>query len=145
MNSRHIYYIIGLIILVSACAKKQTTSVDCVTSFVIACQEHDISKAWNLLSPEAQQFYNDIGEKNRKSGKGILEHDISEAVKFKNENAYKITGDSVNTSMVRVISPERVFDIETVNMNGEYKIKEGTSVSGLIKIIAVEIEPKNYY
>ena len=127
-----------------SCSNKSSSPVDCVTSFISAAEQHDMTNAWNTLSPEAQAFYNDIGEKNRKSGKGILEHDISEITKFKNKDSdYKIENSESNK--VKIITSKEEIVIETINIDGSFRIKDGNSVRNVIKTISLESVKKEYY
>ncbi len=62
-----------VIFLVNACGKITDTPDGCVVAFIVAAEQHDMNKAWNHLSTEAQSYYNGLGEKQRRSGKGALE------------------------------------------------------------------------
>jgi hypothetical protein len=134
-----------LLLLTSfACGNKFTTSEECVNTFISAARQHDMGKAWNTLSPDARAFYNDIGEKNRKSGKGILEHDILEVTKFKTSgNDFRVEAGDNNS--VKIISSGIETVIETTNINGEYRIKDGISVRNIIKAISSESVKREYY
>ena len=145
MNSKRILLIIAVSLLYS-CGGKQNSPVECVSTFIKASMEHDITKAWSTLSPEAQAFYNSLGEKNRKSGRGILEHDISEVLKFRNEKDFKIAADSINPNLVSLTTVSGIeYIIETTPIDGEYKLKDEISVRNVIKCIAVNIMSKDYY
>ncbi|HEY3252291.1 MAG TPA: hypothetical protein VGK25_14375 [Ignavibacteria bacterium] len=147
--SKMVKYLISIVLSIAiySCGKMQNSPVDSVTIFIKAAEEHDITKAWSTLSPEAQSYYNDIGEKNRKSGKGILEHDISEVVKFRNKTDYKITADSSNPNIVLIIvnGGSAVFRIETVAENNDYKLKDGNSVRNALNSVAADMVRKDYY
>lgn len=130
-----------------SCGDNRNTPSYCVTTFIIAAEQHDISKAWNTLSPNAQQYYNQIGEKNRKSGKGILEHDISEIKSFRNiKKDYKLEVDTANSSTIRIKTYGGLFfNIQTTEVDGEYKLSDGLAVKNLINGIAVDFVRKEYY
>jgi hypothetical protein len=142
-----IFLFASVIIFLSSCGDNRGTPSYCVTTFIIAAEQHDISKAWNTLSPYAQQYYNQIGERNRKSGKGILEHDISEIKSFRNiKRDYKIEVDTLNPSTIRIKTyGGLVFNIQTTEIDGEYKLSDGIAVRNLINGIAVDLIKKEYY
>ena len=77
-------YIINIVLLFVSCGKITDTPDGCVVSFIVACEEHDMSKAWNLIGTEAQNYYNVLGEKQRRSGKGALENEIKKIKRFRN-------------------------------------------------------------
>jgi len=106
-----------------------------------------MTKAWGTLGPEALAYYNEIGEKNRKSGKGILEHDVSEIKKFRPKgNDYIVINDSVNNNLVKIILNDgKEFGIITIEYEGEYKIKDYSSVKNILTVIALETVNKDYY
>lgn len=142
------FFLIAVVtILLSSCGDNRNTPSYCVTTFIIAAEQHDMAKAWNTLSPYAQQYYNQIGEKNRKSGRGILEHDISEIKSFRNiKRDYKIEVDTVNPSTIRIKTyGGLVFNIQTTEIDGEYKLSDGIAVKNLINGIAVDFVRKEYY
>lgn len=147
---KNIYSLAAMFIIVplfTSCSGKKLSPEECVSAFIVAAQQHDMGKAWDLLSPEAQGYYNDIGDKNRKSGKGILEHDISEASSFLEQNKdFRIEPDAGNPSLIKIAQNNgAVFDILTVNSDGSSKIKGGIDVKNLIKAIAGKVTEKEYY
>ena len=139
--------LIILIISISSCSSRKNSPVNCVAAFIIASEQHDMTNAWELLSPEAQKYYNEIGEKNRKSGKGILEHDISEIKSFRRlRTDYNIETDSANSSLVKIKTRAGlVYEILTTDIDGDYRLKDGNAVRNLINGIAVDIIKKEYY
>jgi len=149
-NIRNIYTIFTvsiLVLVIHSCGSRKNTPTNCVAAFIIAAEEHDMNKAWEVLSPEAQQYYNDIGDKNRKSGKGILEHDISEIKSFRRiRTDYKLETDSTDKSLIRIKTYGGLFfNVQTADINGDFKLKDGIAVKNLIKGIAVDIIKKEYY
>lgn len=100
-----------------------------------------------MLSPEAQKFYNSLGEKNRKSGKGILESEIKNIKYFKNiKKDYSIRKDKENPENVRIVlSGAGEYLISTFKVDEGYKIKDGNSVRNVLQGIAAEYENKNLY
>ena len=139
--------ILAGVFLTNSCTRKVERPVDCVQEFIVAVRQHDMSKSWSLLGPEAVAYYNSIGEKNRKSGKGIFEHDIKEIKRFKADNGtYKIIPDLNDKSLVRVETETgQVLDVNIIEYDGEYKIKDSNSVQNLIKAIAAEVKEEEYY
>ena len=150
INFKIYYFLFPALILVlffSSCSSKKLSSEECVSAFIIAAEQHDMGKAWDLLSPEAQRYYNEIGERNRKSGKGILEHDISEVNTFLKLNTdYKIEINAGNSSIVVIKqSNGTIFEVVTINDDGSAKIKGGADIKNLLKSIAGNVTEKEYY
>ncbi len=143
-------YLVFLFVVLSSCSTKHESSIDCVNAFIKSAKEHDMTKAWNTLSPEAQAFYNDLGVKNRKSGRGILEHDVNEVKKFRENSDYRIDINQNDTKVGKnklILTPKdsEMLIIETIEIDGSYKIKDAVSVRNILKGIASEIVKKEYY
>lgn len=135
-----------LFAVLNSCSTKYETSVDCVNAFIKSAEDHDMTKAWNTLSPEAQAFYNDLGIKNRKSGRGILEHDINEVKKFRENSGFRIdVQQNDKNKLILTTKDSETFIIETTEIDGSYKIKDAVSVRNVLKGIASEIVKKEYY
>lgn len=133
-----------LFVMLFSCGGKKNSPTECVNSFISAAMSHDMSKAWGNLSPEAQASYNEIGEKNRKSGKGILEHDISEITKFRIEGKDYTLAESPRDEIIITFGNEEIT-VVLANVNGVYQIKDWNSVKNIIKAIAAETVKKEYY
>lgn len=139
-------FIILLALLIISCGKSSDTPKGCVTEFIIAVEQHDMSAAWPLLSNDAQGFYNSIGEKERKSGKGALENEINNIKRFKSlKTEYSIRHDKENADVVKIgLAGGTELSINTMNENG-YKIKDGASVRNILNGIAAEHNKKEGY
>jgi hypothetical protein len=136
-----------LILFISSCNKVSNSPKGCVTSFIVAIEQHDMSKAWGLLGKDAQAYYNDLGEKQRRSGKGALENEINRIKTFRNASKdYSIRKDKDNSENVRlVVLGTQEFVIETVNEDDSYRIKNAVSVKNILNVIASEVEKQVPY
>lgn len=134
------------VLLFFSCGKAPDSPKGCVTSFIIAVEQHDMSRAWGLLSTEAQKYYNGLGEKQRRSGKGAFEREINTIKSFFNAGRhYKFRTDSTNTNNVKLeVIGGRDFFIETIDESG-YKIKDENSVKNILSVIAEKIEKEEHY
>ena len=106
-----------------------------------------MGKLWGMLGPEAQAFYNDLGEKQRRSGRGALEREINNIKSFKSlKGDYKLKEDKDNPGTVKVIIIGGAeFPVATINDSGGYKIKDGQSVRNLLTGITLEKNQKEDY
>lgn len=136
--------VLPVICITFSCGGKFSSPAECVNTFILAAMQHDITRAWNTLSPEAQAFYNSIGEKNRKSGKGILEHEISEITKFKVDGSDFNVVSETSTQVKIVTSGEEII-IETIDLGDNHKLKDVNSVRKIIKAITIESVKIDYY
>ena len=151
MNSgkikQYFFSLILLLLLFSSCGKPQMNPNACVVAFILAVEQHDMSKAWGLLGPEAQGYYNNLGEKQRRSGKGALENEVNKIKTFRSiRKDYKLQADKENPNIVKLVTfagPEHL--IETVNDNGDYKIKDGQSLKNLFDGISGEMNNTKGY
>ena len=130
-----------------SCGNIHETPNGCVVAFIVAAEQRDMTKAWNILGSDAQSSYNNLGEKMRKSGRGALENEISRISKFRSvKKDYKIEIDSDNPNLVKIVTiggPQH--PVETINENGNYKIKDIYSVRNLLNGISAEIIKKEDY
>lgn len=119
----------------------------CVTSFIVAVEQHDMSRVWGLLSKDAQAYYNDLGEKQRRSGKGALENEINRIKTFRNASKdYSIRKDKDNSENIKlVVFGTQEFVIETVTEDDSYRIKNAVSVKNILNVIASEVEKQAPY
>ena len=136
-----------LILFITSCNKVSNSPKGCVTSFIVAVEQHDMSKAWSLLGKDAQAYYNDLGEKQRRSGKGALENEIGRIKTFRNASKdYSIRKDKDNNDNVKlVVLGTQEFVIETANEEDSYKIKNAQSVKNILNVIASEVEKQVPY
>jgi hypothetical protein len=130
-----------------SCGRITDTPDGCVVDFIVASEQHDMAKAWSLLGAEAQGFYNSLGEKQRRSGKGALENEINRIKIFKSvKKQYKVAKDKGNPELVKIViigGPE--FQVQTMSEDGGYRIKDGNSVRNLLTGITAELnEGKGY-
>jgi len=134
-------------LLLHGCANIHTTPDGAVVAFIIAAEQRDMTKAWNILSPELQAYYNGQGEKMRKSGRGALENEIAKITKFRNvKKDYRLAKDSTDNSVVNIITiGGPVHRIETIQVEGDYKIKNSASLKNLLDGISAEVNNKEGY
>lgn len=137
----------ALALMIDSCGRITDTPDGCVVDFIVAVEQHDMSKAWNLLGANAQAFYNDLGEKQRRSGKGALENEVNRIKVFRSvKKHYRISKDKEKPDMIKIIIyGGQEFQVETINDNGNYRIKDGNSVRNLLTGITAELnEGKGY-
>lgn len=137
-----------IILIFTSCGKITDTPDGCVVAFIVAAEKHDMDRAWNHLSSEAQNYYNELGEKQRRSGKDALENDIKKIKRFRSvKKDYKIVKDKSNPELIKImlVLGGQEFDVETVNEGGSYKIKDANSVKNLLNGITAETERAENY
>nr|HMQ80818.1 hypothetical protein [Ignavibacteria bacterium] len=94
-----------IILFLQGCGNIHTTPDGAVVAFIVAAEQRDMTKAWNILSPELQAYYNGQGEKMRKSGKGALENEIAKITKFRTvKKDYKIEKDNTDHTLINIIT-----------------------------------------
>ncbi len=142
--------LLGLILtalLMNSCKTINETPEGCVVSFIVSAETRNMSRAWEVLSPNAQAYYNNQGEKMRKSGRGALENEIAKIVKFRSvKKDYKIEVDNNNSQIVKIISiggPTHL--VETENIDGNFRIKNEASVKNLLEGISAEMKKNEGY
>ncbi len=83
----------------------------------------------------------------RKSGKGALENEIARITKFRSvKKDYTIQVDSVNSTVVNIVTiGGPVHKVETVAIDGDYKIKDLASLKNLLDGITAEAKSKDGY
>ena len=147
MRNIKISLLIIAALLLHGCANIHTTPDGAVVAFIVAAEQRDMTKAWNILSPELQAYYNGQGEKMRKSGRGALENEIAKIPKFRTvKTDYTIQADSVNRSFINIVTiGGQVHKIETVQIEGDYKIKDAASLKNLLDGITGEVSKKEGY
>ncbi len=141
-------FFITFTFLYISCGKKVSDSPKgCVTAFIVAIEQHDMNKSWELLGKDAQAYYNDLGEKMRKSGKGAFENEINRIKSFRNaQKDFSIRKDKDNPENVRLVTSGGMeFVIEIEDLEGTYKIKNGNSVRYILNVISSEVEKQAPY
>lgn len=118
-----------------------------VVAFIIAAEQRDMTKAWNILSPELQAYYNSQGEKMRKSGKGALENEIAAITKFKVvKKDYTIEVDPSDPESINInLTGGQTHKIKTINVESDYKLKDRQSIENLLTAITAETKPGDGY
>src|SRR5512146_1813978 len=113
-----------------SCGKASNNPRGCVSQFIISIEQHDMSKAWSLLGNDAQAYYNTLGERQRRSGKGAFENEIDKIKTFRNaRNDYSIhVNKGVQDTIKLIVMGGKEFSINISDENGEYKIKDRQSV-----------------
>ena len=147
MRNIKISLFILAVLLLHGCANIHTTPDGAVVAFIIAAEQRDMTKAWNILSPELQAYYNGQGEKMRKSGRGALENEIAKISKFRIvKKDYRIEKDSTDNSVINIINTGgHVHKVETIRINTDYKIKNEVSLKNLLYGITAELNNKEGY
>jgi hypothetical protein len=137
--------VLFLLIVISSCDKAGNSPRGCVTAFIISLEQHDMSKAWGLLGKDAQSYYNQLGEKQRRSGKGAFENEINRIKTFRSaSNDYSIRTDKdTQEGMKLVVYGGKEFKIQISNENGEFKIKDESSIKNILVVITGELKPKD--
>jgi hypothetical protein len=126
-----------------SCGKESNSPRGCVTSFIIAVEQHDMGKAWGLLGKDAQSFFNVIGERQRRSGKGALENEIDKIITYRSaKHDYSIHEDKgiQDTIKLRVFGG-RDFNVNIIDEDGDYKIKDAASVRNILDVITGQMKP----
>jgi hypothetical protein len=143
----HRFALIPLLLFLSSCGRITDSPEGCVTAFISASMEHNMSKAWALLGSDAQNYYNEIGRKTRRSGKGALESKIKRIRKFRTvKEDYTLSKDSANGEVIKLIlKGGEELRIETVNEDGYHKLRNEKAVENLLKGITSEAETKDIY
>jgi len=131
----------------TGCTNIHQTPDGVVVAFIVAAEKRDMTRAWNNLSPELQAHYNSQGEKMRKSGKGALENEIARITKFRTvKKDYTIQIDSANGSVINIVNNSGAIQkVETVAIDGDYKIKDLASLKSLLEGITAEAKSKDAY
>ena len=144
-----IYTILTIISIVfmASCGNIHTSPEGAVVAFIVAAEQRDMTKAWNVLSPDLQAYYNSLGEKMRKSGKGALENEIARISKFRTvKKDYKLQVDSVTNTNVNIVTiGGPVHPVETIQIGEEFKIKDEKSLRNLLNSITAEEKKKEGY
>jgi len=134
-------------LFINSCKTLNESPEGCVVSFIVAAENRNMGRAWDILSPSAQAYYNGLGEKMRKSGKGALENEIARIVKFRTvKKDYSVEVDSSDKQSVKIIiigGPVHI--VETENVDGNYKIKNEASVKSLLEGISGEVKKNEGY
>lgn len=125
-----------------SCDKSSNNARGCVTTFISALEQHDMGKAWGLLGKNAQSYYNVLGERQRRSGKGAFENEINRIKTFRNAGKdYSVHFDKDTQDEIKLITEgDKEFKIIIVDEDGEYKIKDETSVKNVLRVITAELK-----
>jgi hypothetical protein len=136
-----------LCIAFSSCKTINESPDGCVVAFIVSAEQRNMTRAWSMLGPEAQNFYNSQGEKMRKSGKGALENEISKIEQFRSvKKEYSIEVDKSNPNIINIVSlGGPVHSAETVLIDGSYKIKNEISVKNILEGITARIKKTDGY
>jgi len=131
----------------ASCGKNYDNAAAAVTAAIIAIEQHDMQKLWNMLGPEAQSFYNSLGEKQRRSGRGALEREVNIIKTFRSlRNDYKIREDKENREIINITwNAGQQFRVVMIKDGDAYKIKDGESVKNMLSAIAYEKNAKEDY
>jgi len=136
------------LLMLQSCGKKiSDTPKGCVTAFIVAVEQHDMNKAWGLLGKDAQAYYNDLGEKQRRSGKGALENEIDQIKSFRSaQRFYSVKRDDTDpNNALLVVQGVKDFKIVTEDADGDIKIKDAASVKNILDVITGEMKNTKPY
>jgi hypothetical protein len=134
-------------LFLSSCKSIIESPDGCVVAFIVTAEQRNMTKAWDLLGPDAQSYYNSQGEKLRKSGKGALENEIAKITKFRRvKKDYFIEKDKSNPDVVNIVTiGGNTHPVETINIDGNYKIKNEASVKNALDGISAEVKKQDGY
>lgn len=129
-----------MLITIASCQNIHKSPDGAVVAFIVAAEQRDMTKAWNILSPELQAYYNGLGEKMRKSGRGALENEIARITKFRTvKKDYTINVDGANGSIINLVTVGGpTHKVETMDVGGDFKIKDEASMKNLLDAITAE-------
>jgi len=135
------------LLLITSCGRVSDSPKGCVTSFIIAVEEHDMGKAWGLLGQDAQSYFNTLGERQRRSGKGAFENEIDKIKTFRNlRKDYAIHEDkSVQDTIKMIVYGGREFRVNIAGDEGSYKIKDEHSVRNILDVITGTLKPNEKF
>ncbi len=136
-----------MLITIASCQNIHKSPDGAVVAFIVAAEQRDMTKAWNILSPELQAYYNGLGEKMRKSGRGALENEIARITKFRTvKKDYTINVDGANGSIINLVTlGGPTHKVETVDVGGDFKIKDEASMKNLLDAITAESTKEKGY
>lgn len=136
-----------MLITLASCQNIHKSPDGAVVAFIVAAEQRDMTKAWNILSPELQAYYNGLGEKMRKSGRGALENEIARITKFRTvKKDYTINVDAANGSIINLVTlGGPTHKVETVDVGGDFKIKDEASMKNLLDAITAESTKEKGY
>ncbi len=105
-----------------------------------------MSNAWGLLGRDAQTYYNQLGEKQRRSGKGAFENEINKIKSFRSAKYdYSIHTDALSPNgMKLVVNGGNEFKVAVSDEEGDYKIKDESSVRNILSVITKEFKSKEH-
>ncbi len=129
-----------MLLTIASCQNIHKSPDGAVVAFIVAAEQRDMTKAWNILSPELQAYYNGLGEKMRKSGRGALENEIARITKFRTvKKDYTINVDGANGSIINLVTVGGpTHKVETMDVGGDFKIKDEASMKNLLDAITAE-------
>ena len=147
MRNIKISLLIIAALLLHGCANIHTTPDGAVVAFIVAAEKRDMTKAWNILSPELQAYYNGQGEKMRKSGRGALENEIAKITKYRTvKKDYTIHPDKSNNTIINIVTVGGpVHPVETIQVEGGSKTKNSAPLKTLLTGISAEVNNKDGY
>lgn len=136
-----------LCLVIFSCGKASNSPRGCVSQFIIAIEQHDMSKAWGLLGNDAQSYYNSLGEKQRRSGKGAFENEIDKIKTFRSARTdYSVHEDKgVQDTIKLVIFGGKEFNINIADEDGSYRIKDRQSVRNVLDVISGELKQNEHF
>ncbi len=130
-----------------SCGKASNNPRGCVSSFIISIEQHDMSKAWSLLGNDAQSYFNTLGERQRRSGKGAFENEIDKIKTFRSARTdYSIHKDKdVQDTIKLIVFGGKEFNINITDDDGNYKIKDQQSVRNVLDVISGELKQNQHF
>ena len=136
-----------MLLTIASCQNIHKSPDGAVVAFIVAAEQRDMTKAWNILGPELQAYYNGLGEKMRKSGRGALENEIARITKFRTvKKDYTINVDGANGSIINLVTVGGpTHKVETMDVGGDFKIKDEASMKSLLDAITAESTKEKGY
>lgn len=136
-----------LCLFIFSCGKTSNSPRGCVSQFIISIEQHDMSKSWGLLGNDAQAYYNSLGEKQRRSGKGAFENEIDKIITFRSAKTdYSIHEDKgVQDTIKLIVFGGKEFNINIEEKDGNYRIKDSQSVRNVLNVISGELKQNEHF
>ncbi len=142
------YLLIIALILFMSCKKINESPMGCVVTVLECVERLNPDIVWNNLSEETQKYFNSLGEKQRRSGKGAMEYEIKKIQRLRAVNKdFRLEESKTNPEIIIIkhTNSETIFEIETVKEGKGYKIRNADSFQKLLSAITLEKDVKDGY
>lgn len=145
---KHLKVLIIGLILFTSCKKINESPMGCVVAVLDSIEHLNPDVVWNNLSEETQKYFNSLGEKQRRSGKGALEIEIKKIQRLRAVNKdFRLEESKTNPEIIiiKLTNSETIYEIETMKEGKGYKIKNPASFGKLLEAVTLEKEIKEGY